>query len=62
MKLDKQIKLQIKNSKERSTDQELDQQIISQTNRLNNQKVDENICNLDVIQMQFRCNLDANLI
>ena len=32
-------------------DQELEEQIISQTNILNDQKLDEKICNLDAIQM-----------
>ena len=56
MKLDKQIKLQIKNSKERSTDQELDQQIVSQSDILTDEKLDEQIqckLNLDATQIEF---------
>ena len=49
--------------------QELDQQIIIQTNELTDQKFDEQIqcnvlkmhfrCNLDRIQIKFRCKSDA---
>ena len=42
----------------RSTDQELDQQIKSWSNRLTHQKMDEEI-DADVLRMQFRYNFDA---